>query len=525
MANEFGTGFGQGLNYYTKFAEMQQNKLLDEERLKTERLRQEGYKLELDEKKETRDVRMEGIQSESEFQSARAKKYQTETDEFIANADNRRQNADLLLDTNKNNLNVSELQAASAKINLESAKKAVVFNDWINAIDISSNESLGVYQKAELMEDGLEQISEYIDPKKFVSDEYWQGWEKITPQLEAGDFEGIVKDHSDVLDTIYKESLKSFEGKNFLAKDGRKGVIQNVKLSGNFNPIENTANSLVGGTYSVLFEGQEEAEEVFTFMPDKNQYAKTIKEDQEGTDAKVVSIADMVDVVAAEKDVAMFFINNPKSLEALDKAVKGKFSITGTVDQKAAKSKLYFDQKNSAKKRYGDILKTASKAAEDSGEESDYLGSLYRELPGTVGTENIEQITDDYGYYEYKYKEGKSSSTIDEQYNREYINLEKITAEVENAYARFESFEGRLKGQKALYNFGGVAQISFDKTSSYLDATLEDIFGEEKYNEYREDAVNFYPKAYPGKKLEDISDAQYIAFMEAFINRRISTGN
>ena len=137
MANEFGTGFGQGLNYYTKFAQMQQNKLLDEERLKTERLRQEGYKLELDEKKDTRDVRMESIESESEFQSARAKKYQTETDEFIANADQRRESSDLLLDTNKNNLNVSEFNAEKAKIELSDAKKVRAYTNLMNAFSVA----------------------------------------------------------------------------------------------------------------------------------------------------------------------------------------------------------------------------------------------------------------------------------------------------------------------------------------------------------------------------------------------------
>ena len=526
MANEFGTGFGQGLNYYTKFAQMQQNKLLDEERLKTERLRQEGYKLELDEKKDTRDVRMESIKSESEFQSARAKKYQTETDEFIANADQRRESSDLLLDTNKNNLNVSEFNAEKAKIELSDAKKVRAYTNLMNAFSVASDESLDSDVKASLIEDALIQTREYLDWTKFTEDSYWQGWEKITPQLEAGDFEGIARDHSDVLDVLYKESLESFKGKKFISKDGRKGEIQNVRLSGNFNPIENTANSLVGGTYSVLFEGQTEAEDVFTFMPDKSQYTTTIREDQEGTDAKVVSVADMVDKVSAEKDFAMYLTNNPETFSSFVKAAKGSAGLKGTSAEKKDKTKIYFELKDSAKTQFGTILKKATDYAADTyGGEPAYLESLYNDLPGKISTANIEKTVDEFGDPVYAYKSGRSAGTIESDFTREFMNPEMLTAEVESAYDAFTLYDKKLPGQKAIYTFGGLAKVQFDKTSSYLDATLEDTFGATKYNEYKEDAINFYPKAYPGKKLEDASDAQYLAFMEAFINRRISTGN
>jgi len=526
MANEFGTGFSQGLNYYTKFAEMQQNKLLDEERLKTEKLRQESYQFELEEKKSTQDVRMEGIKSETDFRTARAEKTRVETDEFIAQAKNRKENAELLLETNKKNLEIADYKLTAEAIKTDDVVRGRAFESLMNAYAIAGDASIDIDVRASNVEEALTQVRPYIDWTKYLDDSYWQGWEKITPQLESGDFEGIARDHSDVLSVIYKDSLDTFKGKDFVAKDGRKGVIQGVKLSGDFNPIPESANSLVGGTYSVLFEGQTEPEDVFTFMPDKAQYAKTIKEDQEGTDAKVVSIADMVDKVSAEKDFAMYLIQSPETFNSLMKASKGSISLTGSPTDKKNKVDIYNSQKDKRTKILGDALKKANDLADEeySDPESVYLQSLYNSLPFSITTSNIQKTTDGYGGVKYEYKDGKSSDTLVAQYHKEYLNLEKLSGEVENSYAAFEQLEKRLPGQKAMYGFGPVS-ISFDKTKSYVDAILEDSYGADVYNKYKQDASIQYERAYNGRSLEDATDAKYLAFMEAFIERNSTIGN
>jgi hypothetical protein len=526
MANEFGTGFSQGLNYYTKFAEMQQNKLLDEERLKTERLRQESYQFELEEKKSTQDVRMEGIQSETDFRTARAEKTRVETDEFIAQANNRKQNAELLLETNKNNLEITDLKLTEQAIKTDDVVRARAFKNLMNAYAIAGDTSIDIDVRASMVEDALTQVRPYIDWTKYLDDSYWQGWEKITPQLESGDFEGIARDHSDVLSVIYKDSLDKFKGKDFVAKDGRKGVIQGVKLSGDFNPIAESANSLVGGTYSVLFEGQTEPEDVFTFMPDKAQYAKTIKEDQEGSDAKVVSIADMVDKVAAEKDFAMYLLQSPETFNSLMKASKGSISLTGSPAEKKDKVEIYNSEKDKRTKFLGDSFKQASEFAEDyyKNPESAYLQSLYNSLPAKITTSNIQKTTDEDGEEVYEYKDGKNADTLTAEYHKEYLTPEKLSGEIENAYAAFEKLEKRLPGQKAIYSFGPVS-MSFDKTKSYVDAVLEDSYGADVYNKYKQDASILYERSYNGRSLEDATDAEYLAFMEAFIERKSTIGN
>ena len=525
MANEFGTGFSQGLNYYTKFAEMQQNKLLDEEKLKTEKLRQESYQFELEEKKSTQDTRIAGIESETEFRTARAEKTRTETDEFIAQANNRKQNADLLLETNKNKLEITDLQLTAQAIKTDDAVKTRAFTNLMNAYAIAGDTSIDIDVKASMVEDSLTQVRPYIDWTKYLDDSYWQGWEKITPQLESGDFEGIARDHSDVLSVIYKDSLDTFKGKDFVAKDGRKGVIQGVKLSGDFNPIAESANSLVGGTYSVLFEGQTEPEDMFTFMPDKAQYAKTIKEDQEGSDAKVVSIADMVDKVSAEKDFAMYLLQSPETFNSLMKASKGSISLTGSPADKKNKVDIYNRTKDKRTKNLGEALKKATEFSEEQyGGESEYLQYLYNNLPAPITTSNIQKTTDEYGDETYEYKDGKDADTLTTEYHKQYLNLEKITGDIENAYAAFENLEKRLPGQKAMYSFGPVS-MSFDKTKSYVDAILEDTYGADLYNKYKQDASIQYERAYNGRSLEDATDAEYLAFMEAFIDRNSTIGN
>ena len=80
----FSTGFKDGFGYYKAFSDMEQDKLLTGARLKTEELRQQAYQSDITESEETRDVRMEGIKAQSDFQVARAEKTRAETDEFIA---------------------------------------------------------------------------------------------------------------------------------------------------------------------------------------------------------------------------------------------------------------------------------------------------------------------------------------------------------------------------------------------------------------------------------------------------------
>ena len=93
----FSTGFKDGFGYYKAFSDMEQDKLLTGARLKTEELRQQAYQSDITESEETRDVRMEGIKAQSDFQVARAEKTRAETDEFIALADQRKESANLLL--------------------------------------------------------------------------------------------------------------------------------------------------------------------------------------------------------------------------------------------------------------------------------------------------------------------------------------------------------------------------------------------------------------------------------------------
>ena len=75
-----------------------------------------------------------------------------------------------------------------------------------------------------------------------------------------------------------------------------------------------------------------------------------------------------------------------------------------------------------------------------------------------------------------------------------------------------------------MYGFGPVS-ISFDKTKSYVDAILEDTYGADLYNKYKQDASIQYERAYNGRSLEDATDAEYLAFMEAFIERNSTIGN
>ncbi len=519
----FGSGFKDGFGYYTALANLQQDKLLNEQRIKTEQLRQEGYSLEMQEKRETKDVRMAAIAADSAFSTARAAKTDLESKEFIELAPQRKESANLILESNKNLLEQNKLAVQDATRKLTDIQEIGAVEQLINVSSLLTDPNIDADVAASFLEDALINLRGSIDFTKFKEDSYWQGWEAIAPKLESGDFEGIAKENPDALSSIFKESLNSFNGKQFISKDGRKGIIQGVKLSGNFDPITGSANTLVEGKYSVMFEGATEPEDVFTYMPDNARNLKTITEDIEGNDAKVVSISDIVDKVAAEKDFAMMLVNNPKMLETFTKASKGAINFKGNSTQINDKAKLYFDLKDAASVKLGTVFKNATDYQGNVfGGESEFLSSLYSSLPFDVSSKHISREADPYDESEfiYKYKDGSSAGLIQDDFIKTYINPEKISAQVENAYSRFNSFDKKNPGQKAVYSFDGMALIEFDKSSSYVDAVLEDTFGQVVYDQYKADASILFTKSYPGKNLEDVTDAQYVAFMEAFINRR-----
>ena len=524
----FSTGFKDGFGYYTALANSQQDKLLNEQRIKTEKLRQEGYSLELEEKKETKDLRMARIAADSDYSTARADKTRLESAEFMDLAPQRKESANLLLESNRAQLQNNQILLEDATRNLTDKKEIEAVTKLINVSSLLTDSNIDTNVAASFLEDALIDLRTSVDFTKFKEDSYWQGWEAIAPKLESGDFEAIAKENPDALSSIFSESLNSFNGKNFVSKDGRQGIIQSVSLSGNFDPISGSANTLVEGKYSILFNGATEPEEVSTYMPDNARNLQTITEDIEGNDAKVVSISDIVDKVAAEKDFAMMLVNNPKMLETFTKASKGATNFKGNPAQIKDKASLYFEIKDKAAVKLGTVFKNAEDyQASIYGTESDFLSSLYTSLPYDISSKHISKEVDPYDdeAFVYKYAEGSSAGFIQDDFIKTYINPEKISAQVENAYSRFNSFDKKNPGQKAVYEFGGIALVEFDKSSSYVDATLEDTFGKAAYDQYKADASILFTKSYPGKNLEDATDAEYLAFMEAFINRRLLIGN
>lgn len=520
MANEFGKGFGAGLSYFNAFAELEEKKLLNEQKLKTEELRQQSYQATIEEAEATRDVRIEGIKADTEFKTSRAEKESLLLKEYKDTADQRKEQAELILDQNRNKLKEGEATLEIALNNLEDDNQRRAMRNLINSYQMAGDESIPLNVRAHKVEESLTQVRPFMDWTKFTKDEYWQSWEKISSKLEQGDFEGIATENTEELSTIYKDSLEVFNGKQFIAKDGKKGIIKGAKLSGDFNAIENSANMLVGINYSVLFDGEEQEQNVFSYAPDKTEFAKVIKEDQEGTDAKVVSVADIVDKISAEKDFAMHMVNNRQTFDVFMKASKGYLNFKGSPEEKKAKSDIYFEQKDKALARLGTIFKTANAAQEESfdASESAFLESLYSNLPGTLASKHIVKTTDEFGDDLYEYKEGSSSGLIQEDFVDTYANSEKLTAEIENVYQNFKTFDNLLPGQKATYNFGGIINISFDKSKNYVDVTLEETLGA-KYQDYKKAAESYYERVYPGKKLEDSTDMEYMAFMSDYINK------
>ena len=147
----FSTGFKDGFGYYKAFSDMEQDKLLTGARLKTEELRQQAYQSDITESEETRDVRMEGIKAQSDFQVARAEKTRAETDEFIALADQRKESANLLLESNRATLDKNNILLEEAKMNLQDKTQQDAIEKMINVSNLLTDPDIDTDVAASFM--------------------------------------------------------------------------------------------------------------------------------------------------------------------------------------------------------------------------------------------------------------------------------------------------------------------------------------------------------------------------------------
>ena len=517
----FSSGFKDGFTYYMSLVDQERKDKLAESSIQTDELRRESYQSTIDFNQErlklsqTTPGELDAIPPEERSFSQIELISKRKSDAFALDK------AELDLDTSDVNNQAAQanLNNTLATIEDENDKKAVLTIMNINKRLASGkiNETVAASILEEplmvLKENGVYDFTKYGDP------EYVKGWERIAPKLESGDFISIAENDSDVLSKIFSEPLRVFTGKTFVNEDGRKGTIQSVALSGDFDPIQNTANALVGGNFMVQYEGDDEPTEVFSYLPDNAKSAKEIVQDKSSGDAKVVSVADIVDRVSAEKEFMMYAINNPSVMNTIIEAGKGAVNYTGNPDIVEKMTKTHFNLKQAGETHIGTVESSANKARVEAQKnfgdpESAYLGVYLMSEPEIAG-DFIESVPGEFeGDVSYQLREGQSLDLMKDKMVEKYANPQKIYAQVADAYSTYEELED-ITGRKPFYFHKGE-HYKFDTKKDELDAKL--TLRVDDYNNKKTQAAEAYESVYGVGSFETISDEQYVSFMTAYLN-------
>jgi|TARA_Y100000114_G_scaffold65641_1_gene60134 hypothetical protein len=525
----FSSGFRDGFSYYMALA--------DEERKKRKEAREiqqdELYTAEIERRARLTDsqIATQEIQRQSATLDLEARKDARELSGMTLDELSSISQDDLTLDQYSmvNKLKTEALQLSSAEkideknrialereaLTFESEKDNIAILKTANIGRLLSDGDLDPIVAASQLEEPLIELRNVIDFTKYRDPEYMRGWNRITPFVESGDFETIATTYKDDLSRIFADRFEVFKGKRFVTKDGSKsGVIESVGFDGDFIALENSpGNMAVGGSFNVRFDGEEEVTKVSSFLPDNAANLDTITESQALDDAKVVSVRDVVDKTAAEKDFAMFLVKNPKAFQTFLIASKGQLNFKGDPEVIKQQIETYKDFKRNAELYIGNLFKNASEIRAEGGYRGDslYYKYLYDKEPN-IAQEFID-ITTDNGDTVYKLKEPDGIGKFKNAIVAEYANPEKIQAEVANLYTNFGEIARRSDGRKPFYFVSGVpvaSNLSREEADQLLSAKIK------KFDEYKELAAQRWSETYP-EDLDTVADEIYLAYISAFI--------
>ena len=520
----FSSGFKDGFNYYMSLVDKERKDKLTESQLEIDQLRRESYQSTINFNEER--LRLSQTTPE-ELEAKPPEKRSYSEIELISKAKADALNLDKLeldLDTADINNQVAQAQLDSTLAAIEDQEAKDALAKVININRRLSSGKINSTVAASLLEEPIIVLREagIFDFTKYGDEDYVRGWERIAPKLEAGDLESIATNDADVLTNIFKEPLNVYKGKTFVAADGRKGIIESVALNGTFDAIPQSANTLVGGTFNVKFEGSDEATEVFSYLPDNARSLSEIKEDRTSTDAKVVSVADIVDRVSAEKEFMMFAINNPAVMDTIIEAGKGATNYKGDPDKVEKMVNTHFDIKQRGEEHIGTVMTAANKAREEAaasmiGNPQSAFLQVYYLKENEIASDFIEQVPGELeGEFEYALIEGRTIDGLQDRMVEKYANPAKIYGLVADAYNIFEEVED-MGGRKPFYFYKGE-NFRFDTKKEELDAQLRLLEGE-SFEQIKEGAAERYESIYGVGSFDTITDEVYLSYMTAYLEK------
>lgn len=301
-----------------------------------------------------------------------------------------------------------------------------------------------------------------------------EAFNNINPILQSGNFEELGEYAKD-LTQIYKGDLMSFMGKTFVDTSGREGIIKNVSFNGDIVGTDQGMNAVLGASYTVDFDGEEEV--LDGFLPDNKQ--GKIRQDIEGVNAKAVSIIEATDKMSSLRSLLTLGMENPELFKTAQ--LFSDRMITDLVDPGGEKEKI---DKVSARAIYTSAQKNFTDGKTEVMEQS----GISLDLPLSGQEEEVSSAIQIMAFYMPQLSTEQNEDglfVIPKKYDG---NIGKYFASVQPDYDDALSIVSKkpnfatdkLKpGQQRVYSFGNKS-FTYDSTRDEYLPELEALYGTEE---------------------------------------------
>ena len=156
--------------------------------------------------------------------------------------------------------------------------------------------------------------------RETVSKEALTASANIEKNLVSGNFEALLTDNINDLNVIFRRQTNDLIGSKYIGADGQEGTIKGFSLTSNVI-AEGQENALLDVVADVDFgdgEIKKVGENSLLLIPEKDaQGQRVFRDDLDQSDAKAVSVRDLVDYVSSDRLFKTELQKNPEALGAI----------------------------------------------------------------------------------------------------------------------------------------------------------------------------------------------------------------
>ena len=231
----------------------------------------------------------------------------------------------------KNRQTIESLIAAEKRQNLKDqgmdrpgaiARADLIFNDFSQLQnDYEGQEKdANYFATSERYLSALLELDAVLPLRETVSKEALTASANIEKNLVSGNFEALLTDNINDLNVIFRRQTNDLIGSKYIGADGQEGTIKGLSLTSNVI-AEGQENALLDVVADVDFgdgEIKKVGENSLLLIPEKDaQGQRVFRDDLDQSDAKAVSVRDLVDYVSSDRLFKTELQKNPEALGAI----------------------------------------------------------------------------------------------------------------------------------------------------------------------------------------------------------------